>query len=80
MRQGEIMKLSWNTVNLKESYRILTETKNGTQRRVPLHGEALRLFKEHNRVRRIDFQLVFPGSNPERPIDVRSAWEHHVSR
>jgi integrase len=76
MRQGEILGLTWDTVNLKEGYLVLLETKNGTQRRVPLHGEALELFKQHNKVRRIDSPLVFPGTNPKKPKDIRSAFEY----
>ncbi|MEI6270545.1 MAG: site-specific integrase [Methylococcaceae bacterium] len=75
MRQGELMGLKWQDVNLKDGYLILHETKNGDRRRVPLSGLALMLLKEHNKIRRIDTQLLFPSErNPQKPIDLRKAY------
>ncbi len=71
MRQGELMGLNWPDVNLNDGYIILHDTKNGERRRVPLVGHALELLQAHNKVRRIDTQLLFPGKNPEKPIDLR---------
>ena len=80
MRYSEILELTWKDINLKEGYLILSHTKNGTQRRVPLHGRALELFIKHSHVRRIDTQLVFPSIRPDRPLDIRSAWEEARER
>ena len=75
MRQGELMGLKWQDVNLKDGYLILHETKNGDRRRVPLSGLALTLLKEHSKVRRLDTQLLFPSErNPQKPIDLRKAY------
>jgi integrase len=75
MRQGELMRLKWQDVNLKESFLILHETKNGDSRRVPLSGLGLELLREHAKVRRLDTQLLFPSErNPEKPIDLRKAY------
>lgn len=71
MRQGELMTLQWKDVNLKDNYIILHDTKNGERRRVPLVGHALELLQDHNKVRRIDSKLLFPGKNLEKPIDLR---------
>jgi len=49
MRQGELMSLKWQDVNLKDGFIILHETKNGERRRVPLSGLALSLLQEHAR-------------------------------
>ncbi|MCF7986369.1 MAG: site-specific integrase [Methylovulum sp.] len=75
MRQGELMGLKWQDVNLKDGYLILHETKNGERRRIPLSGLGLSLLKEHARVRRIDTTLLFPSErNPQKPIDLRKAY------
>ncbi len=71
MRQGELMGLEWKDINLKDNYLILHETKNGERRRVAIVGHALELLVEHNKVRRLDTDLLFPGKNPEKPINLR---------
>lgn len=76
MRQGELMGLSWQDVNLNEGYLILHKTMNGTRRHVPLSGLALLLLHEHAKVRRLDTQLLFPGKvHPNQPIDLRQPFE-----
>lgn len=40
MRQGEILKLTWEHINFKSSVAHLPETKNGTKRDVPLSQKA----------------------------------------
>lgn len=76
MRQGELMGLKWPDVNLKDGFLILHETKNGERRRVPLAGHGLELLKEHAKVRRLDTNLLFPGTiNKDKPIDLRKPFE-----
>jgi integrase len=76
MRQAELMGLKWQDVNLKDGYLILHETKNGSRRRVPLAGLGLELLKEHSKVRRLDTDLLFPGTiNKNKPIDLRTPFE-----
>jgi integrase len=76
MRQGELMGLKWQDVNLKDGYLILHETKNGERRRVPLSGLALSMLQEHDKVRRLDTQLLFPGIvHANTPLNLRSAFE-----
>lgn len=43
MRAGEIVNLTWDRVFLKSRYLVLTETKNGTKRNVPLSKRAVEL-------------------------------------
>jgi integrase len=75
MRQGEIMGLKWDDVDLHQGRITLHETKNGERRVVPLVGKALELLKEHGKVRRIDTPLVFPGRvKANKPIDLRAPW------
>ena len=75
MRQAELMTLNWQDVNLKEGYLILHETKNGERRRVSLCGHGLELLKYHNKLRRIDTNLLFPSPTiPSKPIELRKAF------
>jgi integrase len=72
MRQGELMGLKWQDVNLSGGYLILHETKNGERRRVPLAGHGLELLRGHAKVRRLDTDLLFPGNiHKTNPIDLR---------
>lgn len=75
MRQGEIMNLTWDDVDLRQGRITLHETKNDERRVVPLVGKALELFQEHAKVRRIDTQHLFPSkTKKDRPIDLRAPW------
>jgi integrase len=81
MRQGELMGLQWQDVNLKDGYLILHETKNGERRRVSLSGLALELLNNHAKVRRLDTQLLFPSlKEANKPIDLRTPWETVLKR
>jgi integrase len=81
MRKAELMGLKWPDVNLKDGYLILHKTKNGTRRRVPLSGLGLKLLREHNKIRRLDTPLLFPSNlDPQKPIDLRSAFQYAMER
>jgi len=76
MRHGELMGLKWPDVNIKDGFLILHETKNGERRRVPLAGHGLELLHEHAKVRRLDTNLLFPGTiHKDKPIDLRKPFE-----
>ena len=74
MRSGELMTLRWEQVYFERGAITLHKTKNGDRRNVPLTGLALVLLRDHSRVRRIDSKLIFPGENPEKPIDLKKPW------
>jgi integrase len=74
-RRMEVMALRWPQVDFQRGVITLHETKNGEIRVLPLVGHALNLMKDHAKVRRIDTDLVFPGHNPQQPIDLRAPWE-----
>ncbi len=79
MRQGEVMGLTWDDVDLPRGRAILHETKNGDRRAVHLSGHALELLKELAKVRRLDTKMLFPekaraGQKPQKPIDLRAPW------
>lgn len=75
MRKNEIMRLSWADIDLARGRLVLHETKNGERRSIPIVNYALDLLTRASKVRRLDTALLFPGLNPKRPIDLRSAWE-----
>lgn len=75
MRQGELLQLRWSNIDLEKGRIILHETKNGERRVVPLAGLALQLVKEMDQRRAIVTDLLFPGTDPQKPVDLRYAWE-----
>lgn len=74
MRQGEIMSLKWQHVDLAQGFLILHETKNDERRRVSIVGHAREVVSGHAKVRRLDSELLFPGKNPNTPMGIRFAW------
>jgi integrase len=78
MRQGEILNLHWQDVDLSSGRIILHETKNDERRTVPLLGHALDLLQEHAKVRRLDTDLLFPGRNSKKPVFIRAPWQKVV--
>ena len=75
MRKGEILNLAWDDVNLVRSVVVLDETKNKDRRAVPLAGVAHRLVSDLRDSRSNESNLLFPSSDPDRPIDIRKPWE-----
>ncbi|MCP4546395.1 MAG: site-specific integrase [bacterium] len=78
MRQGEILNLTWDNVDLDAGRVTLHDTKNKERRGVPVMGHAMDVLREHSKVRRIDTSLVFPSSAKDKPLDVRAPWERAV--
>jgi integrase len=74
-RHGELISLRWSDVDWQRSVITLHDTKNKERRLLPLLHYALELMKEHNKVRNIASDLVFPSpARPMKPWDSRSAW------
>lgn len=79
MRQGEILNLNWNDINLRDGYLILHQTKNNERRRVPITGHAKEVLQNHKKIRRIDTNLVFYGKNPQTPFFIRNIWQSLIN-
>lgn len=75
-RKMEILNLRWQDVDFERGVITLHETKNGERRLLPLQGLALRIMREHSRVRNIRCDFVFPSESKCQPIDIRTAWEN----
>jgi integrase len=80
MRRSEILNLSWQDLDFERERIILRETKNGEVRILPLVGFANNLLKELEKKRVITSFLLFPGIDPTKPIDFRSAWKVAVKK
>jgi integrase len=80
MRSGEILNLTGVDVDLKRGQIVLHETKNNERRAVPISGLALELLQNLTKGREQDNKLLFPGNDPKKPIDFRSAWIYALKK
>ena len=79
-RRGEILSIKWNQVDLNRGTITFFETKNKEIRVVPLVEHAMDVVKKMNKVRRIDTDLLFPGNDPMKPIDIRHPWKEALKK
>ncbi|MCK4870028.1 MAG: site-specific integrase [Gammaproteobacteria bacterium] len=80
-RKMEVLDLKWDDVDLNRQVITLHETKNGERRVLPIAGRALELLKQHAEVNRCNSNLVFSSPHrPDKPIDIRAAWENALIR
>ena len=80
MRLGEILTLRRKAVALRSGQITLSKTKNGDLRVVPLAGRALRLLRKRLARRGAPADLLFPGRNPQKPIEISVAWVNAVKK
>ncbi len=78
-RRGEILGLRWPDVDLQRGLLTFHETKNGERRSVPLVNHAADLIRALAKVRRLDTNLVFPGSGP-RPLSIGKMFNNVLDR
>jgi integrase len=76
-RQGELLNLTWNQVDLSRGCIYLDVTKNGERRILPLTGHVLELMSHHPKGKST---FVFPGPHTGRPLSIRTAWQTAVKR
>lgn len=75
MRQGEILKLEWNDVDLEACIAHIKETKNGRPRSVPLVDEIIEELKKLYKDRNPAKPLVFASKTAFGKIDIKKAWQ-----
>lgn len=80
MRQGEIMNLRWEEIDLLKGRLTLDDTKNGERRVVPLRGLAKELLQQLQQKKQQEIGLLFPGKNPQKPIDLRFPWKRALKQ
>ncbi|MGH9682297.1 MAG: tyrosine-type recombinase/integrase [Candidatus Acidiferrales bacterium] len=77
MRKGEILGLRWEQINWEKRHILLTDTKNGEPRRVPVDRILLHELSEH-RLRIENSELVFPSYDRDGKVvpmaDVKGAF------
>ncbi len=78
-RRGELLKLRWADVNLKEGFMTFRDTKNGEDRDVPIIGDA-RLALEALRKAHPGAELVFVRKNGQPVRDFRRAWKNALTK
>jgi integrase len=80
MRLGEMLSLTPVQVELEKGRAVLQRTKNGDCRAVPLAGLALELLKPLVAACGGEEQLLFPGANPTKPVEIKKAWQNALAR
>lgn len=73
-RQGELLNLTWDRVDLKEGTAYLETTKSGERRTLPIRGPALAELRSFAKVRRLDSDFVFPSVDGRKPFSFRPYW------
>jgi integrase len=82
MRRGEILSMCWGDIDFEKKLIVLSKTKNGSVRYVPIVGIAYQILKNLFDVETFiepTFQ-VFPSLNLERYLDIRTAWFFALKR
>lgn len=76
MRSGEMLTLRWSQVDITQGQILLSDTKNGQSRAVPLAGHALRLIEELAKTRSggSPSDLLFPGADVTKPVELKKPW------
>ena len=79
-RQGELIGLTWDKVDLKEGTAYLESTKSGECRTLPIRGPALSELRKYAKIRRIDSDYVFPSVDGAKPFSFRPHWNAALDR
>lgn len=75
-RKSEVLGLRWKDVNLEDSVAVLTHTKNGSSRALPLVTDVKGALEEAKKVRPLHSDLVFyDPRKPTRPKNVDTIWK-----
>lgn len=77
MRKGELLSLRWSNIDLKNKEILLLRSKNGEPRDIPMTESVQDLLSNLPLSQtRNEEDLLFPSPfNPQKPIDIRTAWE-----
>lgn len=82
MRRGEILGMRWQDIDFEQNLIVLPKTKNGSVRYVPMVGMTRKIIQALFDAEDIfdpSFH-VFPSLNPERYLDIRTAWLFALKR
>ena len=70
-RKGELLKLRWCDIDLKNCSTYLADTKNGEAKELHFPPAVM---DELKRLQAVGSGLIFAGGNPTEPMDFRKAW------
>jgi integrase len=74
-RKSEVLNLTWNQIKLEERIAVLSSTKNGRPRSLPLVADVREALVEAAKVRPLKGDFVFfDPQRPERPKTIDSVW------
>jgi integrase len=73
-RKMELLRLTWQDIDLRRAQISLEHTKNRERRALPLTGLALQEVERLAKVRRLGTMLLFPRADGQKPLDIRYAW------
>lgn len=79
-RQGEILGLKWQDIDMQRRIITLHHTKNGERRTLPISNVMLPLIQEHYEGRLLRSDYVFPAPRGNDPKNIRSAWERAIKK
>lgn len=80
MRQSEILGLMWDYFDFENKTILLKDTKNGSDRLVPLVDALFNFFHERFQKKLPHQILVFPGRSGMKKISIRKAWDEALKR
>ncbi len=82
LRKGELASLEWSRVNILRKTILITDTKNGEQRTVPLNKNALNVIEQRSKVRNIKNDYVFLNRDGGRinPISLGAAFRRSLEK
>ena len=78
MRRGEILNLTWDSVDLRNGYLLVTQSKNGDRREVPMNAAVREVLE--GIVRRLDSTYVFCDKKGRMYKGGRNAFERACKR
>jgi integrase len=78
MRRGEILNLTWDNVDLRNGYLLVTQSKNGDRREVPINAAVREVLE--GIVRRLDSAYVFCDKKGRMYKGGRNAFERACKR
>jgi integrase len=76
LRKSEFLNLTWDKVSFEESALLISRTKNGDKKRIPMPAIVLEALIDLHEARQGGSPLLFPGFvNPLKPFDIRKPWD-----
>ena len=79
-RRSELLRLEWRDVDLARNTVLFRQTKNDDDRAVPLIADMRGRLADWSKVRQLGDPRVFPGTTPDRPPPLESAWRRAKAR